>query len=249
MVASDLIQDRCTNTPRHHEINPSLMPHQTLSPMASYPLSDSEISVLVVDDHAIVYEGIIGLLSSHPWLRVSGLATDGREALLKAKELQPHLVIVDVNLPKLSGFALVKALKTEAPLSKAIIFSMHSPEQFTLSVIESGVRGYVCKRDAATKLTKALEVVALGGTFFDPDFANALRQATPEKTLQPRMTPREREVLVGVAEGLSNKEIAARLGLGVRTIETYRVRLVRKLNIRSAASLTRFALQQGLLVA
>jgi two-component system nitrate/nitrite response regulator NarL len=248
MVAYELTRARRADLLRLEEPSPTA--NRRLSPNSLLSKRHDKTTVMIVDDHAIVCEGLVSLLSSHRWLTVVGQAADGREALKKARQLQPDLVVVDINLPKLSGLALIKALRAEIPHAKTIIFSMHSPEQFAQAIVESGVHGYVCKRDAASSLIKALETVAQGGRFFNAGFARSFRgQPTLQKTPQQRsMTPREREVLVGVAEGLSNKEIAARLGLGVRTIETHRDRLGRKLNLRSAASLTRFALTQGLLV-
>ena len=247
MVAYELTEASCADLSGLDIPSPAA--NRKLTPRPFPSSRRAKTTVLIIDDHPIVCEGLASMLRSHPWLAVVGQAADGQEALRKAQQLQPDLAVVDLNLPRLSGLALIKALRAEVPQVKTLIFSMHSPQQFAQAIAESGIQGYVCKRDASTTLVKALETIALGGTFFDPDFARSvLIKPALEKTPQKRgMTPREHEVLVGVAEGLSNKEIAARLGLGVRTIETHRERLGRKLNIRSAANLTRFAMEQGLL--
>lgn len=206
-------------------------------------------SVMVVDDHPIARAGIISLLSVHDWLVVIGQAADGQEALTKAKALAPDLIVVDINLPKLSGLALTKSLHAELPDSRVIILSMHGFDQVAEPVLESGARGYVCKRVATEELVEALEKVASGGAYFPAFSRNGVqgegsRQEHPGKRRE--ISPRERQVLVGIAEGLSNKEVAERLSLGVRTIETHRGALMRKLDIHTVAGLTRFALQQGL---
>jgi len=204
--------------------------------------------VLVVDDHPIVCAGVIDLLRSHEWLEVVGVATDGEQALAKALELLPHVMLVDINLPKLSGLALIKSLHAQLPDIKVIVLSMHEPELVAHQIVQSGVRGFVCKKVASLELVNALETVSAGGTFFDNHFSQVVLRAfsrDPENQ-QFWMSPREREVLIGIADGLSNKEVAARLNIGVRTVDTHRERLIRKLNIRSTAGLTRFAIKHGL---
>jgi two-component system nitrate/nitrite response regulator NarL len=205
--------------------------------------------VLVVDDHAFVRAGIIDILRSHDWLVVVGEAADGLQGLAKASELRPDLVVVDLNLPKLSGLGLMSALRTRQPKVKVVVLSMYEPDEVVRSIIHSGARGYLCKRDAATELVTALETVAGGGTYFDTAFS---------RTLLPHLTgtsghtnrrfdisPRQREVLIGVAEGLSSKEIAARLNISIRTVETHREHLARRLHIRNVAEFTRYAIEQG----
>ena len=215
----------------------------------SVPPRRSAVKVLIVDDHPIVCAGIADLLRSHEWLLVIGQAADGREALSKARELAPDLIIVDINLPKLNGLALIRSLRIELPEAKVIVLSMHDPEQLAQHIIQSGARGYVCKKVASTELVTALETVAAGGTFFDNGFSQSILKHYSRDPSQHEawMSPREREVLIAIAEGLSSKEIAARLDIGLRTVETHRERLTRKLNIHSVAGLTRFALQQGLI--
>ena len=203
--------------------------------------------VLIVDDHAVVRAGIIDILQSHDWLAVVGEAADGREAFAKAVQLSPDLVIVDLSLPKLSGLGLISLLRTQLPKTKVIVLSMHEADKIASSIIQAGARGYVSKRVASTELVTALETVASGGTYFDSAFSfRVLSQMTRDRTKQQfTVSPRQREILIGVAEGLSSKEIATRLSIGVRTVDTHRELVARKLKIHNAADFTRYAIQQG----
>ena len=207
------------------------------------------VGVLVVDDHPIVRAGVIDLLSEHDWLKVVGQAGDGREALAKARELSPDIIVVDITMPRLNGLTLTKTLRAEFPQLAVVILSMHGPDQVAEHILQSGARGYVCKKVASMELIRALEVVATGGTYFDTYFSQVvLKQFSRDSgDKQSLITPREREVLACIAEGLSNKEIASQLGLGLRTVDTHRQRLIRKLDIHTTAGLTRFALEHGII--
>jgi two-component system nitrate/nitrite response regulator NarL len=196
----------------------------------------------VVDDHPIARAGVIYLLNCHDWLTVIGYASDGEEGLQKARDLSPDLVLVDIMLPKLSGLALAKVLRVELPQTRVIILSLHPPARVAPSVIATGAHGYVCKSVATGELIRAIETVGSGGKYFGVEFNHI------EKPERRSLSPREREVLACVAEGLLNKEIADRLGVGIRTVQTYRDSLMRKLNIHSVAGLTVFAIQHGLVI-
>lgn len=218
-----------------------------LSPVADKPARPTTTKVLIVDDHPLVRAGVREVLQSHDWLVVVGEAADGREALNKALQLSPDLVIVDLNIPKLNGIGLMSALRTSLPKTKIIVLTMHEPDNVARSVIEAGARGYVSKRVASTELVTALEAVASGGTYFDSTFSiTVLQELTRDpKNQRAAISPRQREVLIGVAEGLSSKEIAARLNIGVRTVDTHREQVARKLKIRNAADFTKYAIQYG----
>ena len=138
--------------------------NEDASNSVSGSLARNPIRVLIVDDHAVVRAGIVDILRSHDWLIVVGEAADGREALAKALELAPDLVVVDLNLPTLSGVGLMKSLRTQLPNTKVLVLSMHEPDRVASSIIESGARGYVSTRVASTELITALEAVASGGT-------------------------------------------------------------------------------------
>jgi len=208
------------------------------------------IKVLLADDHPVVRKGIASCLGRHQHLEIVGEASDGLEAIRKAKELVPDIILMDIDMPQMNGLAVSEMLRKEMPQVKVLILSMHSNTEYVLRILESGARGYVLKEASPEELVKAIETVQAGESFFSQDVARvALNQFVrgngdgPHSTL---LTKREREVLIQIAEGLSNKEIASRLGVGVRTVETHRERIMRKLNIHSVAGLTKFAIAKGL---
>ncbi len=211
----------------------------------------TKIRVLLVDDHPVVRKGIMSVLSQQADLEVVGEAGDGQEGLRKAKELKPDLVLMDIDMPRLNGLTATEILHRENPGIKVLVLSMHSQADFVMRILQSGARGYVLKAASAEELIKAIHSIQSGETFFSPEVARAalnqyVRGGSEGTEVNP-ISNREREVLIAIAEGLSNKEIASRLGVGVRTVETHRERIMRKLNIHSVAGLTRFAIQKGLI--
>jgi two-component system nitrate/nitrite response regulator NarL len=207
------------------------------------------IKLILVDDHPVVRRGITACLSRHENLQILGEAADGREALQKAKELSPDIVLMDIDMPNMNGLAATEVLRKEMPHIKVLILSMYSQSEYVLRIIQSGARGYVLKEANPDDLAKALETVYNGELFFSPEVARvALNQYVRGggEAPQSHLTLREKEVLTQIAEGLSNKEIAWRLGVGVRTIETHRERIMRKVNIHSVAGLTKYAITRGL---
>ena len=209
------------------------------------------IKVLLVDDHPIVRKGLGSCLAQHAHLVIAGEASDGLEAVAKAKELLPDVVLLDIDLPGLSGLAVAEVLHKELPQVKVLILSMYQRAEYLLHILQSGARGYVLKAATPEELVKAIETVNAGEAYFSPEIARlALNQFVQRDGNGPdvaALTNREREVLVLIAEGLSNKEIATRLDVGVRTVETHRERIMRKLNIHSVAGLTRLAIAKGLI--
>lgn len=192
------------------------------------------------------------MLSNHPRIEVSGEARDGQEALAKAKELKPDILLVDIEMPQMNGFVVVEILQKELPRVRAIYLSGHSGEECLPRILQSGARGYLTKRVSPEELVEAIEAVSLGRTHFGPEVARlALAQMVNSRN-QPAgraaLTLREREILTLIAEGLYNKEIASRLCIGTRTVETHRERIMRKLNIRTAAGLTKYAVANGFVV-
>lgn len=207
------------------------------------------IRILVADDHPVVRKGLIACLSRDKSLRIVGEAADGRQALEKARELAPDLILMDVDMPNMNGLTATELLQKELPGIKVLVLSMYSNSDYVLRILRAGARGYVLKDAAPEELLKAINVVHREESYFSPDVARvALNQfVRGSEGPQPSMiSNREREVLIAIAEGFSNKEIASRLGVGVRTIETHRERIMRKLDIHSVAGLTRFAIQKGL---
>jgi two-component system, NarL family, nitrate/nitrite response regulator NarL len=209
------------------------------------------IKLLLVDDHPVVRKGIASCLSQHDHLQIIGEAADGREALRKTREAEPDIVLMDIDMPHMNGLAVTDLLRKELPKVKVLILSMHSNTDFVLRIIQCGARGYILKDAPTEELVRAIETINAGEAFFSPEVArSALNQyvkGTGNVSAQvTQLTNREREVLVHIADGLSNKEIASQLGVGVRTVETHRERIMRKLNIHSVAGLTKFAISQGL---
>lgn len=212
-----------------------------------------KIRLLLADDHPVVRKGISSCLSRHAHLEIAGEASDGLETVTKARELAPDIILMDINMPKLDGVAVAELLHKEAPKTKVIILSMQVKKEHVLRLVHAGVQGYVLKDTSPDELVRAIETVNAGETFFSPEVARiALNQYVADRgkaELTPisKLTEREREVLALIAEGLSNKEVGTELGIGVRTIETHRERIMRKLNIHNAAGLTRFAIANNLI--
>jgi two-component system nitrate/nitrite response regulator NarL len=209
------------------------------------------IKLLLVDDHPVVRKGIASCLAQHDYLQIIGEAADGREALRKARESVPDIILMDIDMPHMNGLAVTDLLRKELPKIKVLILSMHSNTDYVLRIIQSGARGYVLKGASTEELLRAIDAINDGEAFFSPEVARAALNQYVKGSGAPgaqatQLTNREREVLVHIADGLSNKEIASQLGVGVRTIETHRERIMRKLNIHSVAGLTKYAISQGL---
>jgi two-component system nitrate/nitrite response regulator NarL len=223
-------------------------PSRQVTPAA--PGAPKPIRVLVADDHPVVRRGLSSCLAHLDHVVVVAEATNGQDALRKAKELNPDVVLMDIEMPLLNGLTAADILRKENPSIKVLILSMHSDSDYVMRILQSGARGFILKQAPTEELIKAIDTLQAGETYFSQDVARlALNQFVrgPGEGPQPgQISAREREVLIAIAEGLSNKEIACRLGVGVRTIETHRERIMRKLNIHSIAGLTKFALSKGL---
>ena len=210
-----------------------------------------KIRVLLADDHPVVRKGLQSCLARQDSLKVVGEAADGDEALAKALELLPDVVLLDISMPRRDGLAVAAALRKEAPQVKVLILSVHNNKEYIFRIIQAGAHGYISKEASPEELLHAIEAVYRGETFFSPEIAkaalNQLVNNGGKREPFAQLTGREREVLVLIAQGQSNKEIASNLGIGVRTIETHRERIMRRLDIHSVAGLTKFAIANGLI--
>jgi DNA-binding NarL/FixJ family response regulator len=221
-------------------------------PVGAHPAGTrgKPIRLLLVDDHPIVRRGLGYCLASRLNLKIAGEAGDGGEALRTARELLPDVILMDVQMPGMDGLAATKILREELPQIKVLVLTMCDSADDLLRIVQSGARGCVLKDAAPEDLLKAIETVAAGQTWFSPQAAQlALKQLVLQSGAEsrlPLLSKREREVCARIASGLSSKEIAQALGVGLRTVDTHRERLMRKLGIYTVAGLTKFAIAKRL---
>ncbi|HID64080.1 MAG TPA: response regulator transcription factor [Anaerolineae bacterium] len=213
------------------------------------------IRVLIADDHAVLRAGLRILLDAEPDMEVVGEAADGAEALARVGELAPDVVLLDITMPRVNGLSVLRQIREVSPDSRVLILTMHDDESYLREALAAGGAGYVLKRAADTELLSAIRAVYQGGTYLHPAHTKALlegmldreRDATGEANSYERLSPREREVLRLIALGYTNRQAADQLYLSVKTVETYKARLMTKLGLHSRAELVRYALQRGLL--
>jgi DNA-binding NarL/FixJ family response regulator len=212
------------------------------------------IRVLLVDDHRILREGVRALLAGEPGVRVVGEAADGENALLQVDGVKPDVVLMDMVMPGLGGLEATARIKARHPEVVVLIMSMHDNDEYVQQVIKAGASGYVLKGVTGDDLVRAIKAVHEGASFVDPaiaaklveDYVHRVRGDLPS---DPRelLTPREQEILVLVAEGHSNHEIAARLFLSKKTVETHRANTMRKLDLHDVTELVKYALRRGII--
>lgn len=204
-------------------------------------------SVLLADDHQIVRQGLRVLLEREGF-EVVGEASDGHEALELASRLKPDVAVIDFVMPRLNGLDSAVQIQKHSPRTKTILLTMYTEDQYVLEAFRHGLRGYVIKTQAAGDLVQAIREVMRQAVYLSPGISRTVVDAYLSKTDVPQepLTPREREVLQLVAEGKTTKEIAAMLGLSVKTAETHRTKIMRKLEIHETAGLVRYAIRRGL---
>lgn len=217
-------------------------------------MTEDRIRVLVADDHALVREGIRRALDQDPGFEVIGEASDGHQALALVAERDPDVVVLDLSMPRMGGLEAAARLGKEHPDTRVLVLSMHDDAEYVSRAVRAGAHGYLLKDDAGpAQLRDAVLAVSRGESYFSAGVAARLTDLLAGKTESDRLpvrdllTGRELEVLRGIAGGLSNKQIAAALGISRRTVESHRESLMRKLEIHTVAGLTRFALEEGLL--
>lgn len=213
------------------------------------------ITLLLAEDHAIVRQGLCALLNADGHFKMIGEARTGREAVEKARSLQPDVILMDIAMPVLNGLEATRQILAADPTAKIIILSAHSDDGYVDRMRAAGVIGFLEKQTSAEILTRAIREVAKGNAFFSASIEKRLRaeQAKPRdragalKVTGSRLTSRESEVLQLVAEGSANKQVAAELGISVKTVEKHRQHLMNKLNIHDTAGLTRYAIATGVI--
>jgi DNA-binding NarL/FixJ family response regulator len=207
------------------------------------------IKILIADDHGVVAEGLKHLIEAQPDMRVVGTVGDGREAVRLAREAQPDVVLMDLSMPELNGADATRAILEREPRCRVIVLSMYAEREYVRRALKAGASGYVVKRSAAKEVVDAIRAVYAGQRYLSPRVADVvIDDYTAEDKQDPlgRLSAREREVLQLLAEGRTGAEIATRLALSQKTVETYRARLVEKLGIRDVAGLVKFAIQRGI---
>lgn len=210
------------------------------------------IKVLIADDHQIVRQGLRHLLEKEPDLVVAAEAEDGRSTVRLAREVRPEVIIMDVAMPDLNGIEATRQIISEMPRVKVIALSMYADRRFVLNMLRAGACGYLLKDCAYEELVRAIRVVLADKTFLSPGVTDIVVKdymqgaLSPENSVFSLLTPREREVLQLMSEGKSTQQIADGLCVSVKTVETHRQQLMHKLNRRSVAELTKYAIREGL---
>ena len=205
--------------------------------------------IIIVDDHHAIRRGVRQLLESEPYYQVVGEASDGRSGLELARETRPDIAILDYSVPELNGLDLSHALKREFPKIEILLYTMHDREEIIMNVLRAGVRGFVLKSDTEKHLIAALDALSIRRPYFSGAISDTLLAQFLEskpQALASSLTHREREVVQHVAEGRINKEIAARLSISVKTVETHRASAMRKLKLKTTADLVRYAVRNQL---
>jgi len=213
------------------------------------------ITVLLAEDHTVVREGFRKILELEDDFEVVGEAEDGRQAVAMVKKLRPAVVVMDIALPVLNGLEATRQILKAVPSTRILILTAHNDDAYVKSAMESGAVGFLLKQASARVLSEGIREVNKGHTFFGPFIAKllpererkSLDRAGRSKPRKGRLTSREMEVFQLIAEGKANKQIAAELGIGMKTVETHRERLMEKLNIHSIAGLTRLAVAMGII--
>jgi two-component system response regulator NreC len=214
----------------------------------------SKIRVLLADDHAVLRAGLRALLNSEDDMEVVGEAGDGEETLIRARETQPDVIVMDIAMPGVSGLDAMRRIKEEGLSSRVLILTMHAEARYLFPVVEAGGSGYVLKSSADRELIEAIRTVSRGEVFLYPAAAKLLLEGYLDRVQQGQerdsydgLTEREREVLKFIAQGFSGTEIAERLVISPKTVDTYRERIMSKLNLHHRHELVKYALRKGLL--
>jgi DNA-binding NarL/FixJ family response regulator len=210
-------------------------------------------TIFIVEDHRLFREGLKAMLSPNPEYEIIGEAEDGLEAIRLIRKHRPDLVLLDLSMPRMNGFSVMRDIKAEMPGIKILVLSIHESDQYVLQAFESKANGYAIKDSSREELRVAIRSVLEGKTYISPGIAGSVlngylsgRKELKSKSAIATVTPREKEVLKLLAEGYQNKEIAGMLCISVKTVEKHRANLITKLDLHNAAALTAFAFEHGL---
>jgi two-component system, NarL family, response regulator NreC len=213
-----------------------------------------KLKILLADDHDLLCAGLAALIDREQDMQVIGQARDGRDAAQKVQELHPDLVIMDINMPELSGIEAAAQIHEKCPEVKILALSVHEDKYHLRKVLREGAAGYLPKRAAVSELIQAIRTVASGGIYIHPSLAKGLVSLLTENTAHNResgfpkeLSEREKDVLRLLAWGYSNKEIAARLKVGIKSVDTYKTRFMEKLGLKSRIEIVRYAKRQGMM--
>jgi two-component system response regulator NreC len=212
----------------------------------------SKTRILICDDHTLFVEGIKAMLRNEPSLEVVGEARDGLQAVQLVKQLQPDVILMDVSMPDMNGFDATRRVHQSDPTVKVLILTMHDDEELVARCLEAGAAGYIIKDAPASQLMYAIEMVQKGERYLSPVVLKKVVDGYVKNTNRPqtsydRLSPREREVLKLLAEGLSVKEIATRFNLSVKTVDAHKTNLMKKLDVHDRAELIKYAIQKKLI--
>jgi DNA-binding NarL/FixJ family response regulator len=216
-----------------------------------------KLRILVADDHDIMRRGLKQLLTTHADWEVCAEAKTGREAVTLAEQLKPDIVVMDLSMPDLNGLEAARRIRKQLPRTEIVILTLHFSDQLVREIVESGVRAYIMKSDADKDLVSAVEALSNRRSFFTSRAADMLldgfRKPTtasdPQAVMRSRLTSREREIVQLLAEGKSSKEVAVALGISVKTAETHRANIMRKLELHSVSELVRYAVRNQIIEA
>jgi two-component system, NarL family, response regulator NreC len=208
--------------------------------------------VLIADDHAIVRHGLVGILNATDDIEVVGQAGNGDEAVTRAIDLKPDIVLLDVSMPRLNGLEAARRIHKAVPSSRILVLTMHEDEEYVLKMVRVGVSGYIVKDGAVSELIAAIRAIKAGNTGFGRQAAQALANAWQDGAALPddpldRLTNREREVFLLLVEGKTNPQVSGTLGVSPKTVDNHRTHVMQKLRVHNTVELVRFAAKHGLL--
>ncbi len=218
------------------------------------PTEEERIRILIADDHTLVREGLRALLEGQGGFEVIAEASNGREAVDRAIQMRPDVVLMDIGMPELDGLAATRRIVRTNPAIRVLVLTVHETEDYFFRVLEAGAHGFLVKDAASTELVAAVRAVHHGGIYLHPPMAKRLVEeylmrisSGEERAAHAMLTPRERQILALIGAGHTNQEIAERLSLSVNTVQTHRSHIIDKLNLHSRADLMRYAVRVGLL--